>query len=149
MAKENATGKIIGLAIGVIVLVFVGITGLNLLFAANDYSVVSNESFIGLNGSAVQLTNTHDLPIISGTDVLSFTNGTLIADTNYTLDLTAGTITIDSTYGDIPNNTEYYIDYGYGAVDTTVSNLMKIVIGICIAIGFIILILSQSGIKVK
>ena len=152
MAKNQSgslPGKVIGLALGLIVLAFVGIFSLNLLFASNNYSVVTNEQFTGLNGSAVALSGNHDNAIVADSYSLTFSNGTAIATTNYTVNLTAATVTIDSTFGDIPNNTAYYITYGYAEVDSTVTTLAKSVLAIVIAIGFIVMLLKASGIKIK
>ena len=141
------SGKIVGLAVALLLLATLGMNALGSLGNADEYSSVTDESFTTtVWGSAVNL---DEINLITSTTTVSYVNGTTILPTsNYTIDLTLGTITPTAS-GLLTNATEFYIDYRHGAVDTTVATLVKTIVSIVFGIVVIIILLREADIKIK
>ena len=113
------TTMIVGVAIAVMLLVFVGSLGgqtYNLVEDdMNDIGnhVVTSETFTTLNGTAVSLAHPY---IQSGTLKINNVTPTKVAIllANFTIDYTSGTLLLDSELGN--NNTVMSVNYTYGLI---------------------------------
>lgn len=149
MAKDDTTTKIIHIVLAAMFVAVLGWIAVGVLFTATEYTETT-EAFTGVNLTAVDLGNTRPL-IPSSESVYNATSGVIIADsgTNYTMDNTAGTITINCTSGYMADGSVYTIDYHQGAVDTTVSTICKLLIGMIFFIAIIVILLNYVGIKIE
>ena len=101
--------------IGLITVFLIGflaiVIGVNLLTATADTTstltssqTATNESFTGINDTAVALSNTN---IIAVSEIRNATHDEMTLTTDYTVNTTAGTITV------LTGNGTYYADYTY------------------------------------
>jgi len=148
MTKDNSK-KIIQLSIAVLLVAVLGWTAIGLLFNATEYTVTT-ESFVGLNMTYVPLENTQPL-IPSGESVYNSTSGIILPNggTNYTMNNVDGSIMINTTSRYMVNNSEYTIQYYQGVVNSTVTTLGKLLVGLIFFIVVIIIILKEADIDIK
>lgn len=142
MNKKGST-LLYGL-IGIMVAVVLFTVPYDVVQTAGTTTDVVNETFTGLNATAVPLANDD---LVSGTMVISAANDTVIlADGNYTLNLDYGYVTITDV--DL-NNTELNATYTYeptgyiGGTAGTVVGYAPILLVILLIIG----IVAYMGLK--
>ena len=146
---STGTNKIVQVTIAALLVGILGWVAIGLLFNATDYTSTT-ETFTAVNLTAVDLSNTQDL-IASGETVSNVSFGTILSGSgaNYTMDNSAGTITVNCTDGFMEDGADYTINYHQGAVDSTVSTMSKLMIGLVFFIVIIVIILKYAGIEVK
>ena len=115
--------------------------GWNLLGNSKTATTITGESITstGVADSTIKLSGNHDNALVANTfRVYNSTYGTFLASGNYKIAEATGIITLTNP-SKLSAGT-YSVDYQSGAINSTVSTLVKVVFGVVAAIASILVI---------